>query len=806
MKVSLNWLSQYCDVSKILAAKGSKLAAHEYSIHVAEIDAVEEFGVPEPVVVGRVESVAAHPDSDHLNIVQVDVGSHGKRQIVCGAANVATAKFVPVALEGAQLAPDFVIAKRKVRGAESAGMICSEDELGLASDRAEGILKLEDIFDEKILAGKIGTSFWQLEFTLPSAGKKTFSYRLRDTVFEIDNKFITNRPDLFSVAGNAREASALWQLPLLERIAPRPEAKTKVSVSVETEKCLAYEALELALPSCESPWILKVLARRSGQSTKSFAVDITNLIATELGQPMHVFDKNKVTGVLRVRTAKSGEKLAALDGKTYELSTDDVVIADDQKVLAIAGVIGGVESAVSTETTTVIFEAATFDAVSVRKTAARIGCRTESSMRFEKAQDPLLPGKAISRVLEYVTYAGFSAKPTAVFSYLNRASIASVKIEFPFSFVEEKLGCVVDKKEAARVLTDLGFRVAIGKTIKVEVPSWRATKDISRPEDVVEEIGRILGYDRIAPVAVPGSSEPIFIAREISAPRTMAAFFAGKGFYDVIGYSFTSRAVHSALGFDDARTVHVANPYSVETAEMRRSLFCSLAPRLAENLKRVPSAAFFESGKIFGKSGEKFTERLTAAGLAYGVTLEKIQETLATFARTFWPGEIAFRQISSPAHAFILHPRKSGVISSNGRDIAVFGALHPQAAQEFGFGNTAVWGFEILELPEGPAHTHEYEPLAKFPGIEREFAFVLPETTPVAQVVMAVCSADGLVVSTEVGEVFRDAIKVGEGKKSVLVRALLRHPEKTLTDAEASVAQDKIIAAATKAGFLLRTA
>lgn len=806
MKVSLNWLSQYCDVSKVLAEKGSRLLAHEFSVHTAEIDAVEEFGLPDPVVVGRVESVVAHPDSDHLNVVQVDVGALGKRQIVCGAANVKEAKFVPVALEGAQLAADFTIAKRKVRGVESCGMICSEDELGLATERAEGILKLETILDEKTLAAKVGTSFWQLEFALPGSGKKAFSYKLRDTVFEIDNKFITNRPDLFSVTGNAREASALWRLPLLSRTAPKPEAKTKVAVSVETDKCLAYEAAALALPTGQSPWILKVLSRRSGQPVKFFAVDITNLVATELGQPMHAFDQDKIEGVLRVRVGKAGEKLAALDGKTYELSADDCVIADDKKILAVAGVIGGADSAVGPETKNVVFESATFDAVSVRKTAARIGCRTEASMRFEKAQDPLLAGRAIGRALEYVAFAGIVGKPTAVFSYLDRKAVADVKIEFPFSFVEDKLGCKVDPKEAARVLADLGFTAKVGKTVKVQVPSWRATKDVSRPEDVVEEIGRVLGYDRIAPVAVPGSSEPLFIAREVSAPRTMAAFFSGKGFFDSISYSFTSRQVHAALGFDDARTVHVANPYSAETAEMRRSLFCSLAPRLAENLKRAPSAAFFESGKVFSKSGEKFDERLAAAGLAYGVTLAQLQETLAAFARTFWPGDVSFRQASSPAHAFILHPRKSGVVSSDGRDVAVFGALHPQAALEFGFSNAQVWGFELLELPEGPAHAHSYESLAKFPGIEREFAFVMPETTPSVQAAEIARKADPLAVSAEIGEVFRDAVKVGEGKKSVLVRVMLRHADKTLTDAEAAAAQEKIVTAVAKAGFPLRAA
>ncbi len=809
MKVSLNWLSNRCDVSAKLAELGAKGLAHEYSIHVAEIDAVEEFGLPEPVVVGRVLSSKPHPDSDHLNLVEVSLGGLGQRQIVCGAANVASAKYVPVALEGAQLAPDFVIAKRKVRGVESCGMICSEDELGLADARAEGILKLEEILPEKALEANLGKSFWQVPFALPGVAGKAFSYRLRDTVFEIDNKFITNRPDLFSVAGNAREASALLRLPLLKAPAAKVSAKGALAVSVESPRCLAYCAAELPLAHAASPWIYRVLARRSGQPSKSLAVDVTNLVATELGQPMHAFDREKVEGAIHVRQARAGESLEALDGKKYELSSEDLVIADDAKVLAVAGVIGGMSSAVGPDTKTVVFESATFDAVSIRKTATRIGCRTEASQRYEKSLDPMLAAPALARALDYVAFAGVPAKASAAFAYLAPDAVKDVRLKLSLDFAEARLGRPVSAADAKRVLCDLGFSVSgLRRELSVRVPSWRATKDVSRPEDLVEEIGRVLGYDTVPAAPVLGDGKPAQVSASVSAPRTLANFFSGKGFFDLISYSMTSRATNAALGFEEARSVRLANPYSTETAEMRRSVFCSLLPRAADNLRRAPSAAYFECGKVFRKESGEVVEKLSAAGVLVGKPLSEAQSVLLAYARTFFPGaEISLRQAQSGAHANVLHPNMSGFVSADGRDVAVFGALHPRAAQHFGLEGAEVWLFELAgDLPAALPAGHLYAPLAKYPGSDREFALVLPENVPAALALDAARSADPLVASAEIGEVFRDTAKVGEGKKSVLVRVTLRHPEKTLTDAESAAAQEKIVAACAAAGFPLRAA
>ena len=389
----------------------------------------------------------------------------------------------------------------------SQGMICSIDELGLASERAEGILQLEESFSEEYLESKLGTPFFELSVSIPGIGGVSYEMPIKDTVFEIDNKFITNRPDLFSVRGNAREFSALYNLPLNPGITAATPVANTYPAEIKSDKVFAYHlALFRDIGVAKTPFGMELLLRKSEQSVKFDLVDLTNYMMTEYGQPMHAFDADKVEGKIIVREAIDGEKLLALDGKEYALTSKDLVIADEKKVLAIAGVIGGASSAITETTKNAVFESATFDPVSVRMTASRIGCRTDASTRFEKSQDPLLAAVAMERTFEVLRFMGKKSIPEARFAFVDTNRLQNITIEVSHEFIAKKLGRSIPVADVQRILTALGFEYHALNDVsfEVKVPSWRATKDVSIKEDIAEEVGRVFGYEQIAEAPIPG--------------------------------------------------------------------------------------------------------------------------------------------------------------------------------------------------------------------------------------------------------------------------------------------------------------
>jgi phenylalanyl-tRNA synthetase beta chain len=558
-------------------------------------------------VVAKVVSTRSHPDSDHLNLVALDCGSFGARNIVCGAENVRTAKYVPVALVGAKLGVerDFEIKSSKIRGEVSEGMICSEDELGLQEDRAAGIMVLENHFSESLLESKLGTPFYDLEVIIPGNGANTYSFPIKDTIFEIDNKFITNRPDLFSVEGNAREFGAIFSLPFTPYAGKLPEIAEKLVVKIETPNVLSYDLVSIEdIQSGISPIGIDQMLRKAGISAKFDLVDITNYIMTELGQPMHAFDAEKVVGGVTVRQACDGEIVLALDSKEYTLTSKDVVIADSEKVLAVAGVIGGISSAISETTKHVYFESACFDPVSIRLTSQRLAIRTDASMRYEKSLDPTLASRAMPRVFDLLKFLGKNGTCTGAFSYLDQTKVRDISITTDLVFIEKKLGLKIEKERAEEILVRLGFDVSFtGDTFSVKVPSWRATKDISIKEDLAEEIGRINGYELVPNTPITG---PFSIANKnesIELRNHINAYFSSEQLFEAYNYSFSNQSKDAIIGYqDDANAVHIQNAFNVEYTMMRRSMVPNLLGVAAENLKQQKKFGFFEIGKIFEKS------------------------------------------------------------------------------------------------------------------------------------------------------------------------------------------------------------
>lgn len=812
MKIPLSWISSYTDVSPLIAKRGIKELAHLYSIHTAEIDGIEEVGSEDKVVVAKVVSTRPHPDSDHLNLVELDCGPLGARRIVCGAENVRTAKYVAVATVGARLGADrdFEIKLSTIRGETSEGMICSEDELGLQEDRAPGIMQLEKHFSEELLQSKLGTPFYDIEVTVPGNGSDIYSFPLRDTVFEIDNKFITNRPDLFSVEGNAREFGAIFSLPFTPYDGKLPVISEKLSVQIKSPNVLSYELLSIEnIQAGISPLGIDQMLRKAGISPKYDLVDITNFIMTELGQPMHAFDADKVVGGVTVRQAQDGETMLALDSKEYALTSKDIVIADSEKVLAIAGVIGGMSSAVSETTKNVYFESACFDPVSVRLTSQRLAVRTDSSMRFEKSLDPTLAARVLPRVFDLLRFLGKNGACTGAFSYLDESRVRNITINTDLGFIEKKLGLRVSKERTEEILERLGFDAAFaGDTFSVRVPSWRASKDISIKEDLVEEIGRINGYELVPDTPITG---PFSIANKngsIELRDSINAYFSAEGLFETYNYSFSNQNKDVRIGYaDDSNAVRIQNAFNVEYTVMRRSMVPNLLEATAENLKQQKKFGFFEIGKIFRKLDEnEFTESKALAGVLVGQDMTTLRILLDGFLRTVLPGKV-FAVEQGTENIASLHPNKSGRYILGNETIMHFGSLHPGVAESFGLSGAEVLLFEVdyQKLSHHFATAgYKFSEIGKYPGITRELNFVFEETIPVSTVIAKIASVSPILSNFSVVDEFRDAQKVGEGKKSISFSFLMQDLTKTITDEEALVIQEQIIAKLEGEGIDLR--
>lgn len=811
MKIPLSWISQYTDVSSLLTSKGAKELAHLYSIHTAEIDGIEEVGLEDRVVVAKVVATRPHPDSDHLNLVELDCGPLGVRHIVCGAENVRTAKYVAVALVGAKLGVerDFEIKLSTIRGQASEGMICSEDELGLQEERAPGIMQLEKHFSESLLASKLGTPFYDLEVTIPGNGSDTYSFPLKDTIFEIDNKFITNRPDLFSAEGNAREFGAIFSLPFTPYNGKLPTISGKLSVQIDSPHVLAYELISIEnIQARISPLGIDQMLQKAGISPKYDLVDITNSVMTELGQPMHAFDAEKVTGNITVRQARDGEVMLALDSKEYTLTSKDIVIADSEKVLAIAGIIGGINSAVSETTKNVYFESACFDPVSIRLTSQRLAVRTDSSMRFEKSLDPTLASRALPRVFDILKFLGKSGKNTGTFSYLDQTKVRDITIHTDLDFVEKKLGLKVSKERTEDILARLGFEASFaGDTFSVRVPSWRATKDISIKEDIVEEIGRINGYEQVPNTPITGPFSIATKNKAIELRDRINAYFSAEGFFETYNYSFSHQNKDALVGYtDDTSAVHIQNAFNVEYTMMRRSMVPNLLEVTAENLKQQKKFSFFEIGKVFEKLGEnKFTEKKALAGVMVGQDMANLRTILDGFVRSLLP-RVDFTVKQGMEIAY-LHPNKSGFYAIDGELVISFGSLHPGVAESFGLANADILLFEVdyQKLSDLFASaSYRFAEIGKYPGITRELNFVFEETVPVSNVITKIASVNPILSNFSVVDTFRDVTKIGEGKKSVTFSFLIQDMAKTITDEEALVIQEQIIAKLEGEGVSLR--
>lgn len=812
MLISYRWLKRHVDLDGLDADRVAELL----TLHTAEVEGVEPFAPALfDVVVGHVLERNQHPDADKLGVCRVDVGAHAggsePLQIVCGAPNVAAGQKVAVARIGAVLPGNFKIKKSKIRGVESFGMICSVRELGLG-DEHDGIWVLDAAAP---VDAPVGTPVAE---ALDAA----------DWVIEIDNKSLTHRPDLWGHRGVAREVAALTGRALrpIDASLPAADGTAQMKVEVEHPGCSRYVAVAIdGIAATESPRWMRMLLLAVGQRPLDLLVDTSNFVMLDLGQPNHLFDRRALGDrPIVVRGARAGETMATLDGIERTLTPDDMLICAGAEPIALAGVMGGEGSKVAAGTTELLLEVACFDPAIVRRTAARVGLRTDSSTRFEKHLDPLLPLTAAGHLVQIlrsiqpdltvagpVVEAGTWTDPTRT-------------IDVRPERVRHLLGTPVDDTRIAAIFEslDLGVDRTTAQRWTVTIPARRATKDLTIEEDLVEEIGRVLGYDTIVSTPMLAPVEPAPRDRRRELVRLLGDRVSGTGrFHEALTYSFIGDDLCAALGLNDLPYAIAVNPVAEGMARIRRSVAPSLIGKLEANLAQRSEVRLFEIGKgthpeVLDDRGQPqevhrlalVLARSASDGAPAASTLGELQSLLVDALGRTGAGIVDFVAATEDAaagdHAWA-HPRRRMTILVGGSKVGLVGALDPRAAASLCDGaEVAVAEVCLDALLELGLTPPSYRPIPRFPGVKVDVALATPGDLPARDVKDLIEKAGkGLVASMDLFDVYRGE-GLGDGRKSLAWHVVLQAADRTLTEKDQNTFLDRLERLATQGGMELR--
>jgi len=787
MLVSYRWLARHVDLTGVSPQDLAELL----TLSTAEVEGIEPFApYLSAVRVGLVENREKHPDADKLGVctVRVDAAADAELlQIVCGAPNVAAGQRVAVATVGTRLPGDMKIKKSKIRGVESRGMICSERELELG-DEHSGI--------------------WVLPESSQLGEPVAAALGLDDWVLEIDNKSLTHRPDCWGHRGLAREIAAILKRELrpLDLPALQTGASTGYPVQIDTPDCPRYMALEIdGAKPLPSPMWLRFLLLAVGQRPVDQLVDLSNFVMLDLGQPTHVFDRGSLSPEgISVRHARAAETLTTLDGEERKLQDSDLLICSGDRPVALAGVMGEEGSKVTEESSGLLLEVANFAPVVVRRTAMRLGLRTDASARFEKSLDPNLPLEAMTSFAAQLQGlqpdVRFPSVPTDAGEWNDPACSIQLRPER----VRTLLGTDVADDEIQAILTRLGFQVETqGQGLTVQVPSWRATKDITIEEDLIEEVGRIHHYDRIPEQALQGLiTPPPRDSRREAVKRIQDRLAGAARFHEVLTYSFHSDRLIELFGLGDDEHVGLANPVSEGEGRMRRSVLPSVVSLLENNRRRYDDVRLFEVGKGYlpeqaNERGEPHQVHQVALAWATPPPGKKAPFDAGRFGHMQGVLDDLLGSLGLAPHCWgeletvptWAHPHKHLAAHFAGVDqpVAVLAELEPGLARRLGLdgellSDVAVAEISIDRLIDVPPSEGGYRPIPRFPGIKVDVAVLLADSRPAGEVVEAIRRAGkGAVAEIELFDLYRSE-SLGAGKKSLAYHVLLQSEQKTLTD------------------------
>ncbi|MBV2194019.1 MAG: phenylalanine--tRNA ligase subunit beta [Azonexus sp.] len=781
MKFSESWLRKLVDPKLT-----SEELSHLLTMAGLEVEALDPVAPAfDSVVVAHVLEVVKHPDADRLNVCQVDTGSGTPTTIVCGAPNVAVGLNVPCALPGAKLPGDFTIKVAKVRGIESSGMLCSAKELGIDED-ASGLLVLP-------ADAPVGQSIREY-------------LDLDDNQFEL--KLTPNRADCLSLLGIAREVGAITgattNLPVVPEV-PASIADQRNIVLDAPEACPLYcgRVIKGVDAKASTPEWMKRRLERSGIRAISALVDVTNYVMLELGQPLHAFDNTRLEGAVHARLAKPEEKLLLLNEQTIAVDADVLMIADDGKPLAMAGIMGGEESGITLDTSELFLESAFFAPKAIAGRARRYGFGSDASHRFERGVDFGGVRRAIERATQLIIdICGGQAGPVVE----AKASLpARQPVRLRTARAEKVLGLPLGGERIAGLFRGLALSFEQqGDDFLVTPPSWRFDMEIE--EDLIEEIARLYGYDNIPSPAPRGRME-MMVQPEAQRPAyRIRQMLADRGYQEVVNFAFVEEAWEADFAAKTAESdlIRLANPIASQMAVMRSNLFGGLVSNLVTNLKRKQSRVrLFEVGRTFHRDAAAqpvngFHQPWKLAGLAFGGALPEgwaggsrkvdFYDVKGDVEALLAPAHLRFEKLAHPA----LHPGRAARVLLDGQDIGCIGELHPEWVQKYDLPNAPVLfelDFAAVKLAKVPA----YAEVSKFPPVIRDLAIVVDQNVALQTLLDGLKGQiSGLIQDIQLFDVYVGK-GVPENKKSLAFRIVMQDTQRTLQDSEVDAAMQQLV-------------
>jgi len=795
MKLSLKWIKKYVELPEDLTM--AKLS-YDLTMCTVEVeDAVNLADNLNGLVVGRIITVEPHPDADKLRICTVDTGDAAPSTIVCGGSNLAPGQLTAVAKPGAMVrwhgeGEPVEIKPAKLRGVMSFGMICSSGEIGL-----------EELFPPTRHAEIMDIS----EFDAEPGEALAEALGLDDIILEIDNKSMTNRPDLWGHYGMARELAAIYGCKLKPiDTAELPACSGDLDVVIENpERCSRYAGIVFKnIRNVQSPFGLRSLIWRVGMRPINLPVDITNYIMLATGQPTHGFDRKHIKGSIHVRTARAGETLELLDGRLLELTEEDLVIADEKSPVALAGIMGGRLDSILHDTTEIILEVANFNALSIRRTAQRFDIRTEASSRYEKSLDPQRVDDAVAMAARM-----FAAEfPDSIISgYVDNypVPLENAKIDVPMSFLRKRLGKDLTGEAVKKTLAHLGFDVDInGDQLLVEAPSWRSTGDISLPDDVLEEVARLIGYENFEFAAPTITLDKPINQRMQDTERSIREYLAFRcGMQEIFTYPWIDDEYIEASGADVSEMLTLSTPPAPDESKLRSTLVPGMLKAVFTNLRYYDDFRLFELTQVFfnrnyhsiNSSEELLPEmpRYLCGALVGADAMTLFREAKGIFEYIHRVAQIEPLSFSQKNKSPWAEEKLWVNIMKDDAVVGEIGLVSPKSARNAGIKRNFAVLFEVdvEKLIPLASRNNTFIHLPEYPLVDFDLSIIFDEETKWADIYEAASKVE-LVKEIRFIDEYRGA-QVGEGKKSVTLRAWIGSDQGTLTSDKIDAVKNQML-------------
>ena len=791
----MNWISDFVDLSGV----DIRSLINRFTLSTAEVEDVYELGRDTSnVVVGRIMSIEEHPNSKKLHLLKVDNGTEVV-DVVCGAPNVREGVRVAFAKAGGSVCGN-PINEATIAGYKSFGMCCSEKELGISEDHS-GIMILDDLG----IDAEVGTDI------------KSF-IPLEDTIFEVDNKSLTNRPDLWGHYGIAREISCLLKRPLKELAVDdlsKYSGLEGIDVRVETDLCYRYSCITVRNVGVKiSPLWMKVRLQYCGQRPINLLADLTNYLAMELGQPMHAFDNSKVKEI-RVKVFDEPREFQTLDSSMRTVEPGIMMICNESEPVALAGIMGGLLSEIEDDTDTLLLESANFDAATVRKGAARLGMRTEASARYEKTLDPEMTVPAIGRFLKLLLEIDPSVQVSSSVTDVYNRHFDAVRIEFDKAYVDKYTGIDISSDEIEDTLTRLGFGLTRnGDSFSVDVPSYRATKDVTMKADIIEEITRIYGYDNFeykscASMLTPVRQDPLR-EDEYAIKKLLAAKYA---FSEVQSYIWYDNKGNRDLKISAPSYIRIINSLTGENEDIRSTIVPSLVNFVNKNIDSFPEVRMFEDARVVKGIREenladehKCLSMIIASREADEIeVLGELKKAVDHIAKTVRNREFEYVQGGETEFDFI-RPKNSAGIVLDGVKIGYIGVLHPRVSAAIDRKlSAAVCEIDLDAFATTKPVDIKFREVSKYPGIYIDLSLLVDKDTAFGSIRKTVVSlGNDMLRECSYIDLFEDP-SLPEGKASLTIRLDYGSDERTLQTEEVNGYVREVLDELGKSGITMRS-